>query len=153
MTSINYTINQRARRKLYGMAGAFFTLAIPYFIMLHSHHTVEAAQSFCPFKMATGFPCPGCGITKSFIFLYTGDLIKSFSFHLFGPLAFLACIATLIVLPLELITGREFFQSVLFSRRVAFSLAIGLGVYHLMRVIHFVYANSIDEILRQSIWK
>lgn len=135
------------------MAGALATLAIPYFIMLHSHESIEAAQSFCPFKMATGFPCPGCGITKSFVFLYSGDLIKSFSFHLFGPFAFLACIGVLIVLPLELITGREFFKSYLFSKRIAYTLALMLAAYHLIRVIHFAYAHSLDEILRQSIWQ
>ena len=65
-------------RKLYGIVGALAILAIPYFIMIQSeNNNIETAQSLCPFKMLTGFPCPGCGITKSLIFFYEGDFLKS----------------------------------------------------------------------------
>lgn len=47
--------------------------------MLHNHdHHLETDQSLCPFKMLTGFPCPGCGITKSLVYLYEGDLQKAY---------------------------------------------------------------------------
>jgi Protein of unknown function (DUF2752) len=136
-----------------GIAGALVTLAIPYFIMLHSHGHIEEAQSLCPFKMLTGLPCPGCGITKSLIFFFEGDLSKSIYHHLFGPFAFLFCVATIIVLSAELVTQKEYFQRLLYSKKLAYSLGITLAVYHFTRLIYFISTNSFDEILRESIWR
>ena len=79
MISINYTSkNPKQIRKILGIAGALLTLVIPYFIMLQNDNRhIETEQSLCPFKLLTGFPCPGCGITKSLVFLYEGDFFKS----------------------------------------------------------------------------
>jgi hypothetical protein len=149
--SINYTNNPKRIRKLFAIAGALLTLAIPYFIMLQNAH-IETAQSLCPFKMLTGFPCPGCGITKSLIFLYEGNLSKSIYYHLFGPLLFLFCIAAILVLTAELITHKEYFRSILYSKKLAYFLGFTLAIYHLTRLIYFVSTNSIHDILQQSIW-
>ncbi|HLK28632.1 MAG TPA: DUF2752 domain-containing protein [Puia sp.] len=156
MISTNYilTNNNKKTRKLYGIAGALIVLAVPYIIMLsNSNAHLETAQSFCPFKMLTGFPCPGCGITKSLIFLYEGNLSKSIYYHLFGPMVFLFCIIAIIVLTTELINGKEYFRSILFNTKIAYFLGSALAIYHLTRVIYFISSNSFDEILRQSIWK
>jgi hypothetical protein len=141
-------------RKIYGIAGALLILAIPYFIMLYNDNEhIETSQSLCPFKMLTGFPCPGCGITKSLIFLYEGNFSKSIYYHLFGPFTFLFCIIAIIVLTIELLTKKEYFQKILYSKKLAYFLGTTLAVYHLTRVIFFVSANNLDDILRQSIWK
>ena len=137
-----------------GIAGALVTLAFPYFIMLQSEHGhIETAQSFCPFKMLTGFPCPGCGITKSLVFLYEGDIWSSLYYHLFGPFIFICCVAAVIVLVLELITKREYFNKILYSRRLGYFLGYTLIIYHLGRLIYFVSSNNLTEIFQQSIWK
>jgi hypothetical protein len=122
-------------------------------MMLNSIGHIETDQSICPFKMLTGFPCPGCGITKSLVFLYAGDFIKSFHYHLFGPITFLSCIAAIFVLSLELITKREYFQNILFNKKIAYVLGSTLAVYHIIRLILFISTNNIDAILRESIWK
>jgi len=62
-------------------------------------------------------------------------------------------IATILVLSIELITKREYFQSLLYSKTIAYISGATLAVYHLVRVIIFISVNNIDEILRQSIWK
>lgn len=143
----------KVTRKLYGIAGSLLILAIPYFIMLHSDNAhIETAQSLCPFKMLTGFPCPGCGITKSIMFLYEGDLSKSIFYHLFGPFTFLFCIIAIIVLTIELLTKKEFFHKILYNKRLAYFLGTTLTIYHLTRIIFFVSTNNLDDILRQSIW-
>lgn len=42
----------------------------------------------CGFRLVTGFPCPGCGMTRSMIHVAKGDLGASFAFHPLGiPLA------------------------------------------------------------------
>jgi len=152
--SINYTSNPKQIRKILGIAGAVLTLAIPYFIMLlNNNKHIETEQSLCPFKMLTGFPCPGCGITKSLIFLYKGDFLKSIYYHLFGPFTFLFCIIAIVVLTVELITKKEYFQSILYSKNLAYALGTILVIYHLTRLIFFILTNNIDDVLRQSIWK
>ena len=122
-------------------------------MMIHSIGHIETDQSICPFKMITGFPCHGCGITKSLVFLYEGDFVKSIYYHLFGPLTFLFSIAAILVLSLELATKKEYFQNILFNKKLAYVLGSTLAVYHVIRLILFISANNIDEILRQSIWK
>jgi len=152
--STNYITNPKRFRKILGIAGALLTLAFPFYVMLQSaNQHIETEQSICPFKLLTGFPCPGCGITKSLIFLYKGDLVKSIYFHLFGPLTFLFCLAAIVILSVELITEKDYFQKFLYSKKIAYSLGIVLGIYHMSRLIYFISTNNIDDILRQSIWK
>ena len=154
MTLINYTGRPEIKGKLLGIAGAFLTLAFPYFIMLQNEHAhLETAQSFCPFKMLTGFPCPGCGITKSLVLLYKGDIAGSLFYHIFGPITVIFCITAIVILTLELITKREYFNNILYSRKIAYLLGFTLVVYHLGRVIYFVSVNDFSTILEESIWR
>lgn len=153
MISTDYTNNIQTRRKIYGIIGALITLIVPFFLMLDNHNDhLETDQSFCPFKMLTGFPCPGCGITKSLVYFYQGDLYKSISYHILGPFVIAFCIATILVLAMELLTKKEYFTGLLYNRRLAYGLAVFLGVYHFIRLILFVKNNSFDDILHQSIW-
>lgn len=154
MTSINYTINTQSKRKIYGIIGAFITLMIPFFLLLfdQSNH-LETDQSLCPLKMLTGFPCPGCGITKSLVYFYEGDVQKSLYYNIFGPLVIAFCVATIVVLSAELITKKEYFKELLFNKKLAYGLAIFLASYHFIRIVYFINNNSMDDILRQSIWR
>jgi len=104
-------------------------------------------------KLITGFPCPGCGITKSFISFYEGDILRSFYYHLFGPFIIFFCVLTVIILSIELFTRKAYFRRILYSRRIAYIMAVILVIYHLTRLVVFVSTNNFDEILRQSIWK
>ena len=150
----SYIINTRSKRKIYGIVGAFITLVVPYFLLLNnSSHHLETDQSLCPFKLLTGFPCPGCGITKSLVFFYEGDIHKSFSYHILGPFVIAFALLTIIVLSAELVTKKEYFTKWLYSRKLAYALAIFLGLYHFIRLIYFIQANSWDSIIHQSIWK
>ncbi|MEO7343942.1 MAG: DUF2752 domain-containing protein [Methylotenera sp.] len=154
MISTSYIINTRNKRKLYGIIGALVTLLIPYFLWLNNGtHHLETDQSFCPFKMLTGFPCPGCGITKSLVYFYEGDIYKSLSYHILGPFVIAFCLLTVIVLITELITKKEYFTKWLYSKKLAYGLAVFLAGYHLIRLVYFVYENSWDSILQQSVWK
>jgi hypothetical protein len=154
MTSINYTINTQSKRKIYGIIGAFITLIVPFFLIyFNQNNHLETDQSLCPLKMLTGFPCPGCGITKSLVYFYEGDLQKSLYYHILGPFVVAFCIATIVVLTTELITKKEYFNKLLFNKKVAYGLAIFLASYHFIRIIYFIKNNSMDDILRQSIWR
>jgi hypothetical protein len=152
VTSTSFT-NKQVIRKIYGIAGAFSMLAVPYFIMLASHGHIESEQSLCPFKMVSGFPCPGCGITKSIIFFYQGEIYKSLSYHILGPLVPMASLAAILVLATELFTKKTYFSTILYSQKLAYVLAILLGTYHLYRLVIFVTTHSVQQILHESIWQ
>jgi formate/nitrite transporter FocA (FNT family) len=150
--SISSTNKRSFVKKIVLIAGALITLAVPFFIWQHDAN-VESAQSLCPFKMATGLPCPGCGITKSFISIYQGDLRKSFSYHLFGPLAFVLSFIVIIVLSIELFSGKKYFRWLVYNKTLAWVLAITLMVYHFVRLVIFLSSHNFDQILKESIWK
>jgi hypothetical protein len=154
VTSTNFTNNTIQKRKIYGILGALFTLIIPFFFMLNdADNHLETAQSLCPLKMLTGFPCPGCGITKSLVYFYEGDLRRSLTFHLFGPFVILFSLATIVVLTTELITKKEYFNAYLYNRKMAYFLAAILVVYHIIRLVYFIKTNDFDSLLKQSIWR
>ena len=128
-------------------------LLYPLLILIFSHGNIETEQSLCPFKMLTGFPCPGCGITKSLYFLYQGDWSKSLHYHLFGPLLLLAFIGMLLILMFEFMSGKTIINRLLYNKKVTLILGVGLMIYHFTRLVIFVSENKVDDILRQSIWK
>lgn len=45
---------------------------------------VESGPVFSPFRLSTGLPDPGCGITRSMVALAHGDLAGSLFFHPLG---------------------------------------------------------------------
>lgn len=45
--------------------------------------------TLCMIKRYTGFDCPGCGLTRSFVAAMHGNLAGSFGWHRLGPLALL----------------------------------------------------------------
>jgi hypothetical protein len=152
VTSIS-SISKQQLRKIYGITGALSMLAVPFFIMLSSHEHIETEQSLCPFKMVTGFPCPGCGITKSIIFFYQGDLLKSLEYHVLGPFVPIASIIAILVLLAELVTQKNYFSSILYSTKLAYALAILLGTYHSIRLVIFISTHTVQQILTESIWQ
>lgn len=51
----------------------------------------------CPFRLLTGLPCPGCGLTRSLVCLLHGDLASSIAFHPLGPLVALVLLGLILV--------------------------------------------------------
>ena len=142
------------RKKYLGIVGCFMVLVVPFFIKIINHHNdLETAQSLCPFKMLTGFPCAGCGITKSIICFYEGNLLKSVEHHLFGIAVVFFAIFMIVLLFVEVYHKKKYLDKYFFSKKLGWSFGIILGVYHFGRIIFFVKNNSFADILEQSIWK
>ena len=72
----NHVFNLR----LLGALGLGIVFALS-FLMQPSGH----GPSFCTFKNAFGIPCPGCGLTRSFIAISHGRFAAAFRMHLMGP--------------------------------------------------------------------
>ncbi len=103
--------------------------------------------------MLTGFPCPGCGITKSLMYLYEGEWKKSIEQHLLGPFVVVFCVAIIVLLCAEIITGKNFLRKWLYSVKIAYSLGLILAVYHFIRLIVYIESHNLKEIIEASIWK
>jgi Protein of unknown function (DUF2752) len=58
--------------------------------------TVEDGPVVCPFRLATGLPCPGCGLARSWTALAQGDPGEAFARHPFGPLLFALAVGALV---------------------------------------------------------
>ncbi len=50
-------------------------------------------KTICVYKNITGYPCPGCGMTRSTISLFAGRIIESFFFN---PLAIVVNIMAIV---------------------------------------------------------
>jgi hydrogenase-4 membrane subunit HyfE len=128
-------------------------LVVPLIILLFGNEDIAHKQSFCPFKMLTGFPCPGCGITKSIIAVYQGNLMESFNYHIFGLFVVIVCAFLIPLLIYEIISGKEYFNNLFYSRKIAVCLAVILILYHFIRLVVFIKTHSWSEIVVESIWK
>ena len=45
---------------------------------------LTSGPALCPFKLLTGLPCPGCGLTRSAVALLHGDPTASVFYHPLG---------------------------------------------------------------------
>jgi Protein of unknown function (DUF2752) len=50
---------------------------------------IAAGPTICPFRAATGLPCPSCGMTRSWSAMGHGRVRDASGFHLMGPVTYL----------------------------------------------------------------
>jgi hypothetical protein len=60
----------------------------------------------CPFYFITGHPCPFCGGTRSFAFMWQGDIASSVRLYPLGPALFAGTVAGIGALAAGLASGR-----------------------------------------------
>ena len=56
----------------------------------------------CPFRLLTGLPCPGCGLTRAWVYLAHGQWRDSFLANPFG----MVLVALLVALVIAVVTAR-----------------------------------------------
>jgi len=61
----------------------------------------------CPLLRYIGIPCPGWGLTRSFMAVARGDFTQAIAYHLFGPVFFAVFLVAGLHLILELINNRK----------------------------------------------
>lgn len=72
------TWQNRYRLTISAIFGGYFLVYLSTLLDPHQEYSV------CVFKNLTGYPCPGCGMTRSTISLFKGDFFQSL---MWNPLA------------------------------------------------------------------
>ena len=92
-------------------------------------HASHIAFPPCPFYYVTGHPCPFCGGTRSFAYMWEGDISNAVRLYPLGPALFMGTILGTGGLAVGLVTGRTWSQR-LTSRH--WQLLITFGVSALL---------------------
>lgn len=74
----------------------------------------DSLPPLCGSRALLGIECPGCGLTRSFVALASGEIAESFRFHRLGWLMFLA---TASQIPYRIVRLRQLHQGDLAERR------------------------------------
>jgi Protein of unknown function (DUF2752) len=66
----------------------------------------ESGPVVCPFRLATGLPCPGCGLTRAWVFIAHGDFGAALRANPFGYLTMAAAVVLIAVVATAVVRGR-----------------------------------------------
>ncbi|HTF56499.1 MAG TPA: DUF2752 domain-containing protein [Planctomycetota bacterium] len=88
----------------------------------------------CALKAATGYSCPGCGMTRGLAALARGELAASVTYHAFAPLVALGALGAWVALGIGLITGRNLLPDIN-ARRATFAVVTFTAAFLLYWVL------------------
>lgn len=86
--------------------GGYFFVYLSTFLDPHQEHSV------CIYKNITGYPCPGCGMTRSTISLFRGDFLQSLMWNPLAIIVNIMAITALIWMLYDLITNKPSFDKI-----------------------------------------
>jgi uncharacterized protein DUF2752 len=108
MTALPFTLSRalRADRLRYiGLLGGLL-LWLTYTRLYWAMQAAHLAAPPCPFYYLTGHPCPFCGGTRSFAYMWRGDIADAVRLYPLGPLLFAGAIFGTVGLAVGAISGR-----------------------------------------------
>lgn len=94
----------RYRLTILSILGAYFLVYISSLLDPYQEHSV------CVFKNLTGYPCPGCGMTRSTISLFKGHFIQSIMWNPLAIIVNIMAITALIWMVYDLIIKKPSFD-------------------------------------------
>jgi hypothetical protein len=92
MTTTTPSLRDKARPRAADVVAVGGVAAIGGAFLLSPEH-IEDGPVLCPFRALTGLPCPGCGLTRSWVYAAHGWWEQSFASHAFGVLLLVAVAA------------------------------------------------------------
>ncbi|MDN5717314.1 MAG: DUF2752 domain-containing protein [Janibacter sp.] len=100
--------------------------------------SVVSGDATCIMRILTGLPCPGCGMTRSWVHMAHGDVLTAFEYNVFGPLAMAAAAGLVIYTVVALVrrrpTERLFDQLNPKFLMVAMGLWLGYSVVRMVSI-------------------
>ena len=89
-TSQEATSEKESTRDAVGLFAALSGVLLTSFIMPMpaGNGRIAHIPAFCPFFLATGLPCPGCGLTRAFVCISHGHFAESLHWHPIGLLVY-----------------------------------------------------------------
>lgn len=99
--------------KLYLLLAVLVLLGYLWLFYSISNHGVSSCDFGigCPFKLITGIPCPSCGVTRSVILFFNGNLLSAISMNPLGIVVSLL----MILLPIGLLFDLIFKKLIVIS--------------------------------------
>lgn len=95
-----------------------------------------SGPTLCPFRLITGLPCPGCGLTRSWTAAAHGDIAEAFSYNFFGPISFIATIMFVVAVGVLLVRGRAAASIAPVLRHpIVIAVAVIWVIYGIARVV------------------
>ena len=67
---------------------------------------VDHGPVVCPFRLLTGLPCPGCGLTRSWVHLMHGQVGAAMTANPFGVVALLLTVGLVVVVAAHVVRRR-----------------------------------------------
>lgn len=88
--------------------------------------TISDGPVICPFRLMTGLPCPGCGLTRSWVHLAHGQMSDAWAANPFGVVTMALALTYVVAVGWAWVTGRAFPDIGRIVRSKAF-LILGVG--------------------------
>jgi hypothetical protein len=107
-----------------GLLGGL-VLWLAYTRIFWALQAVHLTMPPCPFFYLTGHPCPFCGGTRSFAYMWQGDVADAVRLYPLGPALFAGSVVGVAGLASGLVTGRTWTPSL--TSRQWRMLAIGVA--------------------------
>lgn len=128
------------RRRDFAIFGGL-VLWLVYTRVYWSLHATHLVLPPCPFYYLTGHPCPFCGGTRSFAYMWQGDLADSVRLYPLGPALFAGTVLGAGGLGAGLVTGRSWtaFLTSLQWRQVIIGAVSAVAISWALKV--FVLGN------------
>lgn len=96
----------------------------------------DSGIPMCSIKLAAGFSCPGCGMTRALAALGRGEPAVSLKYHAFAPVVALGAALAWIAILLGFVTGRDLLPN-LNDKRATYALLgfiVAFVAYWLVRL-------------------
>lgn len=129
-----------SQKSLYGRSLGLLIFSIPLVVSYFLNITEQQSPFNCLFLKFVGIPSPGCGLTRSFLAITNGHLLKSFSYNLLGPFLFCFFVLVSIHLCLEILTRKKVkadYIKLLQNKNLQGWILILILFYYLTRLVIF----------------
>jgi len=124
------TFSDRVRRLAFVKLAIFSSPLVGAYFYSHGK---QISFLVCPCRYLTGIPCPGCGMTRSFVAIAQGDWHQAIEQNLFGPVLFASFLVASIHLTIELVKKRQlkaFYSQLIGNEKLQLLGLVVILIYH-----------------------